>query len=105
MDLSLINQVSGLGLGAVIAVVLIIWKRGDDQRREREMSALISRMEEAAKSREAVLVQLVRDNTAAMQSLEAAVSRLGADVTSHRWRPRTACRWRRLAKRGSWPRR
>jgi hypothetical protein len=86
MDLSLINQVSGLGLGAVIAVVLIIWKRGDDQRREREMSALIGRMEDTAKSREAVLVQLVRDNTAAMQSLEAAVSRLGADVTSHRGR-------------------
>lgn len=86
MDLSLINQISGLGLGAVIAVVLIIWKRGDDQRRERETTAMIERMDRSAQEREKVLIQLVRDNTTAMQSLELAVSRLGGDMADRRGR-------------------
>ena len=43
-DATLIGQIASLGLGAVIAVIVLMWKRGDDLRHDRYMMEMNSRL-------------------------------------------------------------
>ena len=72
MDLTLLEKVSNLGLGAVVLVIVLLWKRADDQRREREQAALLSQLTE----REKHLMQLIAENRAALTGLQQTVEQL-----------------------------
>lgn len=66
-DFTILTQLSSLGLGAVIAILVLIWKRGDDSRHENYLVAT-----------NATLIQLVEANTASLQVLQKTVETLSA---------------------------
>jgi hypothetical protein len=72
MDLTLLEKMANLGLGAVVLVIVLLWKRADDQRREREQAALLAQLTE----REKHLMQLVAENRAALTGLQQTVEQL-----------------------------
>ncbi len=72
MDVELVKQISDFGLAAVMLLIVVLWKRSDDQRHMAELSSLVSRQDE----REKQLMQLVADNTAALRALEHTISQL-----------------------------
>jgi hypothetical protein len=59
IESGLITQIASLGLGAVIAVVVLMWKRSDDARHETYQRETSER-----------LFRVVENNTAAMVELE-----------------------------------
>jgi len=75
MDLGLIREISALGLGAVIAVIVLIWKRIDDQR----YAATLAEMNDR-------LLKVVTDNTSAMNNVARALN----DLHNHQERMREA---------------
>uniref|UniRef100_A0A6H1ZBE6 Holin n=1 Tax=viral metagenome TaxID=1070528 RepID=A0A6H1ZBE6_9ZZZZ len=72
MELTLLSQIASLGLGAVIAVIVLIWKRGDDATHRKEIIAIIERME----VRDDQIIKLVETTTAAMVTLQIHVIKL-----------------------------
>ena len=70
MQLELINGVASLGLGAVLAVIVLMWKRTDDKR-------YIERLE----AREDRLIGIVDANTTAMRDLKHAIDGLATTAS------------------------
>ena len=64
-DATLIGQIASLGLGAVIAVIVLMWKRGDDLRHDRYIMDMNTR-----------LVSLVENNTQALTNLLRAIEKI-----------------------------
>jgi len=70
MDLGLIREIApALGLGAVVVVVLLIWKRIDDQR----YAATLAEMNDR-------LLKVVIDNTSAMNDLSGSLNNLATSI-------------------------
>ena len=67
MPIELISQVSSLGLGAVLAVVVLVWKRADDLRH-------ISYVEQT----NAKLIAIIESNTATLTNLQKTVEALAS---------------------------
>ena len=72
MEIDFIQQVADYGLAAVVFVIVILWKRADDVRRERETASIMAALSE----REDRLLKIVQDNTAALNALQAAIAQL-----------------------------
>lgn len=66
MELSLISQLASLGLGAVIAGVVLIWKRNDDQKHQETLEDIIKRLE----ARDDRALKVIEITAATMQSLQ-----------------------------------
>ena len=91
-DIGVISDVVGLGVGAVIAIIVLLWKRGDDQRYQKaledmekqhqdnmtamekqhqdDLKAMIERMDHRDGENRAI----IEANTAALKSVENAVT-------------------------------
>ncbi len=73
-DIGLLTQLSSLGLGAVIAIIVLLWKRADDQAHRDELAAIIARME----ARDERMLAALESTALALQSLQETVESLSA---------------------------
>lgn len=78
MDIQLITAIGQFGLGAVIALIVLYWKREDDKRHENYMSAT-----------NAAILAALTANTAALNGLQKTVETL-ADFAKLEDRIRTS---------------
>ncbi len=76
--MDLIGQVSTLGLGAVIAVIVLMWKRADDCRHMEE----IARFTAAAERREELLHKAFQENIRATIEYRHAAEQLTQAIKS-----------------------
>lgn len=72
MEQTLMNNLLTLGIGGLIAALVLFWKREDDKRYAGEMKGMAERFEKL--SQEAAAGQ--REQTAAMQKMALAVEKL-----------------------------
>ena len=70
MEVELIKIAANLGLAAVIAVILLIWKRQDDKRFESVLDGFLKRQEEMIQH----LVRVIEANTQAMSDVKIALA-------------------------------
>ena len=80
MDM-LLQQLATLGLGGIVAGLVLIWKRSDDTARLKEkeehaheIAAMFARLE----LRDKMSMEIVQANTAALVALQTTVAQLGA---------------------------
>jgi hypothetical protein len=66
-NLDLLTQIGSLGIGAVIAVIVLLWKRTDDQRHEQRLEALT----EEGNRRFDLLLEISQGTTLALNELRA----------------------------------
>jgi len=74
MELELIKVAANLGLAAVIAVILMLWKRQDDKRFEAILEGFLARQEELVKR----VVQVIEANNRALTDVNAALGEIRA---------------------------
>uniref|UniRef100_A0A6H1ZEL8 Uncharacterized protein n=1 Tax=viral metagenome TaxID=1070528 RepID=A0A6H1ZEL8_9ZZZZ len=72
MEISLLTQIASLGLGAVIAVIVLIWKRTDDQAHAKALEIIILRMDAQSER----ILKVMEATTIALQSLQRVVESL-----------------------------
>ena len=77
MEIGLITQLSSLGLGAVIAVIVLLWKRGDDARYIKSLEDFVTRSE----TRDERMLKVIESTTLALQALQKTIETL--TVMSH----------------------
>ena len=74
MEVELIKVAANLGLAAVIAVILMLWKRQDDKRFEAILEGFLARQEELVKR----VVQVIEANNRALTDVNAALGEIRA---------------------------
>lgn len=74
MEVELIKAAANLGLAAVIAVILMLWKRQDDKRFEAILEGFLARQEELVKR----VVQVIEANNRALTDVNAALGEIRA---------------------------
>ena len=74
MEVELIKVAANLGLAAVIAVILMLWKRQDDKRFEAILEGFLARQEEVVKR----VVQVIEANNRALTDVNAALGEIRA---------------------------
>lgn len=73
MDITTImTTLAQFGIGAVLAGIVLVWKRQDDERNALTLRELL----EQSGQREERLICVIQANTTAMQQLQAAVDRI-----------------------------
>jgi transposase len=80
MDLTIFETIATLGIGGLIAIVTLMWKRADDASHREEMKRLhgeheeeLKRVIESAARREDRIIELVKANTDALKGLQIAI--------------------------------
>ncbi len=80
MDLTIFETIATLGIGGLIAIVTLMWKRADDAAHREEMKRLHSEHEgelkhivDASSRREDRIIELVKANTDALKGLQIAI--------------------------------
>lgn len=71
-DIQLISQFASLGLGGVIALVVLVWKREDEKR----WGDILQKMAERTESREARILQVIESFTTAIGGLQRTIDAL-----------------------------
>ena len=74
MDIELLKAMTNLGLAAVVAVILMIWKRQDDKRFGAILEGFLQRQEELVEK----LVQVIEANNRALTDVNAALGEIRA---------------------------
>jgi hypothetical protein len=69
MDLDLLSKVAQMGIGVMIAIIVLMWKRADDVKFQNDLRGVIASCNE----REDKLIAVLETNTAAMMALKTAV--------------------------------
>jgi hypothetical protein len=74
MELDLLAQLSSFGIGAVVAGIVLMWKRADDQRFAGTQTRFITESERRFDQ----MLQAFKENTDALKSLQTTLGRLEA---------------------------
>jgi hypothetical protein len=72
MDTNIIEKISTLGLGAVIAIILLYWKRNDDTNYSETIKNLIGE----TFNREAKIIEMVHLQITTMESIKNLIQNL-----------------------------
>jgi hypothetical protein len=72
MELDLLTQLSSLGVGAIVAGIVLIWKRADDQRFAGTQAQFLAESERRFDQ----MLDAFRSNTDALRALQETLSRL-----------------------------
>lgn len=72
MELDILKAVANLGLAAVVAVILLVWKRQDDRRFENVLSGFVRRQEEMVQA----LIRVVEANNRALSDIHTALGEI-----------------------------
>lgn len=78
MDLEILKIAANLGLAAVVAVLLLLWKRQDDRRFEAVISGFLKRQEEMVQA----LIRVVEANNRALADIHVALGQIRAFMES-----------------------
>ena len=71
-EVTLISDAIQLGIGGVVAVLVLLWKRADDRKHQEDMKSMIER----AERREDQQTAVISANTAAVSSLNSIVNKM-----------------------------
>jgi|SRR3990172_11977160 len=74
MESQLLGSLASLGVGGLIAALVLIWKRADDKAHAKILETMFARMEQRDKS----ALEIIQGNTTAVTTLQATVAGLSA---------------------------